>query len=55
MIDKKLEPYYDALFSIFLGVIIVLFLHNMYDSPRSIVLDSTEAFKSGCSNLNVSI
>lgn len=38
MIDKKLEPWYDIMFSIFLGFIAILLLHNMYDLPRTIVV-----------------
>jgi hypothetical protein len=39
MIDKKFEPYYDILLSVFLGVIIIIILHNMYESPRIIVIE----------------
>lgn len=38
MIDKNLEPYYDILFSVFIGVVIILLLHNLYDSPRIVVV-----------------
>lgn len=57
MIDKKLEPYYDILFSIFLGVVIILLLHNIYDSPRSVVVISNDKemfnnIKLPCSDLS---
>ena len=39
MIDQELKPYYDILLSIFLGIMIVLFLHNSYDYPRIIIID----------------
>ncbi len=40
MIDKRLEPYYDIMISIFLGVILVLSINMLYDSPRSFVIYS---------------
>ena len=45
MIDKNLEVYYDKILSIFIGVVIVLIIHNLYDSPRSIVIKSTDKYK----------
>lgn len=42
MIDKKLEPTYDILLSIFLGIVIIFLLYNMYDSPRSVVVVSND-------------
>jgi len=38
MIDKKLESYYNVLLSIFFGIILIFFLHNLYEMPRSIVI-----------------
>lgn len=40
MIDKKMEPYYNILISIFLGVVLIIAIHCMYDSPRTIVVVS---------------
>ena len=48
MIDKNLEKYYDKLLSIFIGVVIVLVIHNLYDYPRTIVIKSTEKYKKKC-------
>lgn len=45
MIDKKLGPYYDILFSIFFGIVIILLLHYMYDSPRSVIFLSNDKEK----------
>lgn len=42
MIDKNMEPYYDAMLSIFIGVICILLLHRLYDIPRIIVVDQME-------------
>jgi hypothetical protein len=47
MIDKVLEPYYDIILSIFFGIMIILILHNMYDSPRIIIIDQTSKSESG--------
>lgn len=52
MIDKKLEPYYDKLLSIFIGVVIVLIIHNLYDSPRNIIVISDKQYmKQKCDKL----
>ncbi len=40
MIDQKMEPYYDILISIFMGICLIIALHSMYDSPRIIVISS---------------
>ncbi len=40
MIDKRLEPYYDIMISIFLGVILILSINMLYDSPRTFVIYS---------------
>lgn len=58
MIDKKLEPYYDIMLNIFLGIIIILLLYNLYDSPRSVIIvsDDKEMFdnvKIPCHDLNI--
>lgn len=58
MIDKKLEPYYDILFSLFLGIIIILFLYSFYDSPRTLIFvsDDKELFnniKQPCHDINI--
>ena len=57
MIDKKLEPYYDILFNIFLGIVIILLLNSLYDSPRSVVTISNdkEGFNNimPCNSLNI--
>ena len=45
MINKNLEPYYDKLLSVFIGIVLVIVIHNLYDSPRTIVLTSTEKYK----------
>jgi p-aminobenzoyl-glutamate transporter AbgT len=46
MIDKKMEPYYDILLSIFVAMMIILFLHNMYESPRILIIEQeSENFK----------
>tara|TARA_B110000908_G_C9991629_1_gene330040 strand:+ start:285 stop:446 length:162 start_codon:yes stop_codon:yes gene_type:complete len=45
MIDKNLEKYYDKILSIFIGVITVLIIHNLYDYPRTIIIKSTEKYK----------
>ena len=39
MIDKKMEPYYDILISIFFGVCLIIALYSMYDSPRISVIE----------------
>lgn len=45
MIDKDLEPYYDRLLSIFIGIVLVIIIHYFYDTPRTIVITSTEKYK----------
>lgn len=55
MIDKKMEPYYDIMISIFIGIILILFLHNMYESPRIIIIEKdSDKFKKShqCSDLS---
>lgn len=52
MIDKNLEPYYDKLLSIFIGVVLVLIIHNLYDVPRTIVINSTDKYdKTQCNTM----
>lgn len=55
MIDKNMEPYYDAILSIFVGVISILLLHRMYNMPRIIVIESLDKnrIKSNCCDLNM--
>lgn len=42
MIDKKMEPYYDILFSIFIGFVLIYILYVLYDSPRVVYLESDD-------------
>lgn len=42
MIDKNLEPYYDILFSVFMGIVIILILNSLYDAPRTVTLENSE-------------
>ena len=44
MIDKKLEPYYDRLLSIFVGIVSVLVIHILYYSPRTIVVKTKNKY-----------
>ena len=57
MIDKNMEPYYDAILSIFLGIICILSSHNLYNSPRIIVIPQIENYsnlkKHQCCNINM--
>lgn len=56
MIDKNMEPYYDAILSIFFGIIFILLLHSLYDTPRIIVINQTEKnnnLKRQCCDLNL--
>jgi hypothetical protein len=39
MIDKIMEPYYDILLSIFLGVFLIIMMNYMYDLPRIIIIE----------------
>jgi hypothetical protein len=41
MIDKRFEQYYDIIFSVFIGIVLVLVLNNFYDCPRTIIVDDT--------------
>ena len=57
MIDKTMEPYYDILINIFMGIIIVLILNSLYDQPRTILVKKNEPFTNTskqCTNLNIS-
>ncbi len=57
MIDKKMEPYYDAILSIFIGMMCILLLHRLYDIPRIIVVNEKEKNKNvkvQCCDLNLS-
>jgi hypothetical protein len=42
MIDRRIEPYYDVMLSMFLGVILVLIINMMYDSHQSVVILSDD-------------
>lgn len=42
MIDKRFEPYYDILFSIFIGIFIVIAITNMYECPVTIYKEKYE-------------
>lgn len=62
MIDKNLEPYYDILISIFLGVMVMLIMYNMYECPRIVIIEEKEKFTNElhalykerrCNNLNL--
>lgn len=58
MIDKKLEPYYDILFNLFLGIVIILLIYNFYESPRTLIFvsDNKELFnniKLPCHDINI--
>lgn len=56
MIDQKMEPYYDILISIFLGICLIIAIHSMYDSPRVLVIeDDSEKFKNThrCTDLSM--
>lgn len=54
MIDKKMEPYYDIMISIFLGFIAVYLINKLYSCPRVITytddkVTQTEVYKGSCS------
>jgi hypothetical protein len=51
MINKNLEVYYDRILSVFIGIVLVLIIHNLYNSPRTIVINSTEKYKKKCNIL----
>ena len=58
MIDKIMEPYYDILISIFLGMFLIIMINYMYDSPRIIIIEEqTENFKNlynhHCNDLSI--
>jgi hypothetical protein len=56
MINKKIEPYYNIAISIFLGILVVLILHNFYDYPRTIIVNSDKqnvTLKKSCHDINV--
>lgn len=53
MIDKKMEPYYDIMMSIFLGFIIVYLINKLYNCPRIVTyvedtVTNTEVYKQSC-------
>jgi hypothetical protein len=59
MIDKIMEPYYDVLLSIFLGIFLIIMLNYMYDSPRIIIIEQqSENFDNQtnhkCNDLSIS-
>lgn len=41
MIDKKMEPMYDTMISIFLGIVIIIMCHIMFNRPRIIYIKTT--------------
>lgn len=51
MIDQYIKPYYDKMFSVFIGVVLVLIIHNLYDSPRTVILIS-DTYKKNRSKCN---
>ena len=56
MIDKNMEPYYDIILSIFIGIIFILVLNSLYDMPRIIVINQTKhnnKLKAQCCDLNL--
>lgn len=55
MIDKNMEPYYDILLSIFMGIFLILLFHNIYDCPRTIIFNSNIPLqtKTSCSKINL--
>lgn len=56
MIDKKLEPYYDIMLSIFVGIFIILFLNSFYESPRTITIyDNNEEFNNIRKPCNINV
>jgi hypothetical protein len=50
MIDNTLKPYYDKILSVFIGVVLVLIVHNLYDYPRTIMISSLNTYKNKKSN-----
>lgn len=53
MIDKKMEPYYDIMMSIFLGFIVVYLINKLYNCPIIITyvddkVTNTEVYKGSC-------
>lgn len=38
MIDKNMEPYYNIILSIFLGILSICVLNSLFDKPRTIVM-----------------
>jgi polyribonucleotide nucleotidyltransferase len=51
MIDQNIKPYYDKMFSVFIGIVLVLIIHNLYDSPRTVILIS-DTYKKNRSKCN---
>ena len=41
MIDQHMEPYYDIIINIFIGIIIVIFFHKLYNSPRMVFINDS--------------
>ena len=50
MIDKSKENLYNIIFSLFLGVLVVIIINNFFESPRIIEVYRKEAFDSLRSN-----
>ena len=40
MLDDRRDNAYNIILSIFVGVFVVLAVHNLYDSPRIIIVES---------------
>lgn len=50
MIDKSKENLYNIIFSLFLGVLVVIIINNFFESPRVIEVYKKESFNSLGSN-----
>ncbi len=57
MIDKRFEPYYDIILSIFIGMITVILIYYVYNQPRIITFEASpsEHFtnRKPCQDLNL--
>lgn len=49
MINKNIEPYYDAMLNLFLGAIVILIFYALFDSPRIVVIENTSKNKNNSS------
>ena len=50
MINKNIEPYYDLMLNIFLGIIVILIIYSLYDSPRIVVVEESKESKESKEN-----